>query len=156
MSESDKECITCYYSETYSTNEGKCNKYPSKEQLAEFQAELDKADEENSNQFDRDLAYKNIETYVNKDFYVCPNHQYLIVCYECENLLTRSQIQNFINSTDYNHLNEGLCRGPAGCTSCWIRYDYELQHELGVDSDGEYKEESEEESEEEESKETSN
>ncbi len=153
-SDSQSEPIRCYYKNYYSTSEGECTEFPTDEQIKEFHALLDNADEENSHEFDRDLKYQgDIETYVDEDFYVCPNHYHMIHCDECGNMLTRSQLRNFLNSSDYNHLNEGHCRGPAGCTSCWIRYDSQLQAELGVDSDGEYKNSDDEEEDEEEEEE---
>ncbi len=150
-SDSESEPIRCYYKNYYSTSKGECIEFPSEEQIKEFHDLLDKADDENRHEFDRDLRWQgDIETYVDEEFFVCPNHYHMIHCDECGNMLTRSQLRNFLNSSDYNHLNEGHCRGPAGCTSCWIRYDSQLQAELGVDSDGEYKNSDDEEEEEEE------
>ena len=137
------EPVSCFFYNEYESRNGDCEYLPSKESYLSFQLKLNKADNENESEYDELLEWPGgCETEVDDNFFVCENHIHLITCDECGKLLTRQQISNYLNSDgDYNHLNEGLCVGPAGCTDCWVKYDNELRCELEIDSEKQEEEE---------------
>jgi hypothetical protein len=128
--------ICCHFHNEYDPKGGPCEQYPSKKSLQAFQEKLDIADKEQMSEYDEQLnCHGDYDTNtVDKTFFVCQNHRYLVTCYECKKLLSRHQMYNCIHSQDYNHLNHGLCVGPPGCTKCWIEFDSEIRCELGIES----------------------
>lgn len=116
-----------------------CGKACTQEQLKTFHELLDKADEENTCDFVDDSDYMDYDEkgdLVDNRFYACKNCIDEITCCECGNLLRRHDINNYRNSRTLNHLNEGLCVGPACCKKCDLRNEgYEVDTETETESD---------------------